>query len=244
LFTKAFSSQPLFGYYNPVSPPSILQAENELFEIIEKEGPFDGVLGFSGGGGLAAQLVVSDLFRHPNKLPSERPFRFAIFINGTTPFRVFKLEDEDVLPGPETEDGMVSEARRILLRSSAVRKKAEISDEDRLGHDAMLSLIDGFETRTLRNGKSFLSDGSYGIYRYGLDDNGGEALIRIPTLHIRDPGEDEYEVDQGINLLKLCEPSFVREFHHSYGHDFPRGRREIKQISQLIRETAQDSLYI
>ncbi|KAI1505138.1 serine hydrolase FSH [Biscogniauxia marginata] len=244
LYTTSFTDQPLYGYYNPISPPSILQTEEELFEIIERDGPFDGVLGFSGGAGLAAQLIVRDLFKHPEKQPSERPFRFAIFFNGTTPFNIFRVDEADVLPEREPAHDMIAEAHKVLMRSSAVRKKEEISDEDRQGHDTMLSLIDKFETRTLRTGQSFISDGTYGIYRYSVADNNGEPLIRIPTLHVRDPGEDEDDVNHGLNLLKICDPAFVREFNHTYGHDFPRGRREIKAISQLIRDTAQDSLYI
>ncbi|KAL9122565.1 MAG: hypothetical protein Q9187_000879 [Circinaria calcarea] len=236
--------QGLYGYYNPISPASIRQAEEELFEIIENEGPFDGVLGYSGGAGLAAQLIVRDLIENPKKLLSERPFRFAVFINGTTPFRIFRVKDEDILPGAGPAHDMIAEANRVLMRSSAVRKKEEVSDEDRMSHDAMLALIDGFETRTLRNGTTFISNGEYGIYRHSPDESNGEPLIRIPTLHIRDPGEDEDDVNHGLNLLKLCDPTLVREFQHTYGHDFPRGRKEMKQISQLVRDIAQDSFYI
>lgn len=215
-----------------------------MLDIIEDEGPFDGVLGYSGGAGLAAQLIIRDQERYPDKLPSERPFRFAIFFNGTTPFRIFKVDEENVLPGEQSADSMIAEARQVLMRSSAVRKKEEISDEDRQGHDTMLGLIDRFTTRTLATGQQFISDGTYGIYRYSLHDNGGDPLIRIPTLHVRDPGEDEDDVNHGLNLLGICDPAHVREFNHQYGHDFPRGRKEIKAISQLIRDTAQDSLYV
>jgi hypothetical protein len=96
LFTTSFSDQPLYGYYNPISAASIAQTETELLEIIDNEGPFDGVLGYSGGGGLAAQLIIRDQERYPGKMPSERPFRFAVFFNGTTPFRTFKVGEENV----------------------------------------------------------------------------------------------------------------------------------------------------
>jgi hypothetical protein len=244
LFTTSFSDQPLYGYYNPISAASIAQTETELLDIVEAEGPFDGVLGYSSGAGLAAQLIVRDQERYPNKMPSERPFRFAIFFNGTTPFRIFKVDEESILPGELPTDSMIAEAHKVLMRSSAVRKKEEISDEDRQGHDTMLALIDRFTTHTLATGQQFISDGTYGMYRYSKQGNGGEPLISIPTLHVRDPGEDQDDVNHGLNLLGICDPAFVREFNHSYGHDFPRGRKEIKTISQLIRDTAQDSLFI
>jgi hypothetical protein len=228
-----------------VSPISVLEAQQELSRVVEESGPFDGCLGFCGGASIAAQLIISDLLDHPDKLASERPFRFAVFVNGATPFRVFRLGDEDVLPEKGPAHEMISEAENLLLRPSAVRKRGEVSEDQRLSHEQLKQLIDRFETRTLANGQSFISDGEYGMYRYNLNDNGGMPIIPFPTLHIRDPSEDLVgDVDHGMNLWKLCDPRLVREFHHTYGHDFPRGRREMKKISQLIRQTAQDAISI
>ena len=47
LYTKQFSDLPLYTYYNPFDPESILQSEKDLEQIIATEGPFDGVLGYS-----------------------------------------------------------------------------------------------------------------------------------------------------------------------------------------------------
>ena len=243
LFTKEVSGEPLYAYYNPVALDTVVRAEEDLLSLIEDEGPFDGCLGFCGGAMIAGQIILQDFLKYPDKQPSERPFRFAVFINGATPIRVFNLEDEELRPDVGPPHAIVAEAESILLRPSATRKKDEMSDEERIGYETLRELIGRFETRYLKNGQSFISDGEYGMYRYNLDDNGGKPIITIPTLHIRDPSEDLVgEVDHGMNLWQLCDPAFAKEFHHTYGHDFPRGRREMKKISQLIRETAQDSM--
>ena len=154
------------------------------------------------------------------------------------------MSDEEIRPEVGPPHDIVAEAESILLRPSATRKKDEMSDEERIGYEKLRELISRFETRYLEGGQSFISDGEYGMYRYNLDDNAGKPIITVPTLHIRDPSEDLVgEVDHGLNLWKLCDPAFAKEFHHSYGHDFPRGTREMKKISQLIRDTAQESMF-
>lgn len=60
-----------------------------LYEIIEQEGPFDGVLGFSQG----ATFAFGFLAQHAKKYPYEPPyalFRCAIFICSLPPFRMGK----------------------------------------------------------------------------------------------------------------------------------------------------------
>lgn len=63
----------------------ILEAYDLLYECISIHGPFDGVLGFSHGGTLAAGFLI----HHAKMLPQEPPlFRCAIFVNSLPPFRM------------------------------------------------------------------------------------------------------------------------------------------------------------
>jgi len=61
-------------------------AVNEAFEfvsdVIEDEGPFDGIIGFSQGAALASSYILQD-----SKLPHpKRPFKCAIFFCASMPF--------------------------------------------------------------------------------------------------------------------------------------------------------------
>lgn len=241
LYTTAFSKSPLYAYYNPLAPPSIIQTETELEEIIERDGPFDGVLGYSGGAALAAEIIIRDQIANPFKLPSERPFRFAIFINGASPLKVFRLEDEAVSDDEVDCSDMTSEAENMFLRPSAIRHKDGVSAEDQADHEAMLAELQRCTGRMLMDGQHFISDGEYGLCRHELRE-GDDPLIDIPTLHIRSTDEDHIDPHHGLHLLGICDQSCATEFHHAYGHDFPRGRREMKKIAQLIRETAEESM--
>ncbi|KAJ5103217.1 hypothetical protein N7532_003746 [Penicillium argentinense] len=68
----------------------ILEAYELLYETIALHGPFDGVLGFSHGGTLAAGFMIHHAKLHQNRmLPPEPPlFRCAIFVNSLPPFHM------------------------------------------------------------------------------------------------------------------------------------------------------------
>jgi hypothetical protein len=238
LYTTSFSKLPLYTYYNPLDPHSILQTESELLQIIKDEGPFDGVLAYSGGASLAAQLIIKDMQDHPFKLPHERPFRFAIFINGASPLHVFKCTDAELNAGPDEDvevSSLVQEATSIFLRPSAVRKKGQFAEEDQPDVNRMLYLLATLKEKRLADGTRFLTDGEHGLTRYNAA--GSRILIDIPTLHVRSPIEDDRH--HGLHLMEMCEPTTRKEFHHMYGHDFPRGRAEMKKIAELIRLIAE-----
>ena len=240
LYTTSFSKLPLYAYYNPLSPVSIIQTETELEALIAKEGPLDGVLGYSGGAALAAEIIIRDTINHPFKLPDERPFRFAIFINGASPLRVFDMAKADVTNDTFDPSIMTNEAKSMFLRPSALRHKDGVSDEDQADHAAMLALLEACEGRILSDGTAFLSNGEHGLCRFEVEKD-GPPLIDIPTLHIRSLEEDKHDPHHGLHLMGLCDPGKRKEFHHSHGHDFPRGRVEMKKISQLIRELAEEA---
>jgi hypothetical protein len=230
----------LYTYYNPLSPASILQTETELEELITREGPFDGVLGYSGGAALAAEIIIRDAMANPFSLPEERPFRFAIFINGASPLRVFRLEDEELSDTEFDPSVLLTEAESMFLRPSALRHKEGVKPEDQADHTAMLTLLKSCEGKMLADGTAFISNSEFGLCRFepGEDD---EPLIDIPTLHVRSLDEDEVDPHHGLHLLGLCNKAKATEFHHAHGHDFPRGRVEMKKISRLIRDVAEDA---
>ncbi|KAF2207328.1 hypothetical protein CERZMDRAFT_102425 [Cercospora zeae-maydis SCOH1-5] len=233
LHTADFSKFPLYAYYNALDPSSIVQTHAELREIIAREGPFDGVLGYSGGAALASELLISQ-----DPLALDPIFRFAIFINGASPLRVFKLEDAETAEDTFDPTAALDQARSMFLRPSALRHKDGVSEEDQANHAKLLSLLDVLEGKMLADGTPFLSNGTFGLSRWDLGKGGG-PLINIPTLHIRSVAEDHDDPHHGLHLLGLCEPSEAQEIHHGFGHDFPRGRQFTKQIADTIRDMAE-----
>jgi hypothetical protein len=136
--------------------------------------------------------------------------------------------------GDATNSEFVKEAEQILLRRSALHKKTHVAEEDQPDQDAIVELLSKLKVRHLQDGTPVATDGIYGFTRF--EEQHEQILIDVPTLHVRSPG-DELMPGQD-NLLNMCDETKRLEFHHRYGHDFPRGRAEMKKIAQLIREVA------
>ena len=66
-----------------------MEAYDLLYETIEEDGPFDGVLGFSHGGTLAAGFLAHHAKQHPY---GPAPFQCAIFISSLPPFQIDDAE--------------------------------------------------------------------------------------------------------------------------------------------------------
>ena len=90
---SGFYDGPYYSYYrfprsisdNGTDGESLLSAYDRLQDVVDEEGPFDGVLGFSHGGTLAAGFLIHRAKLYPQELPL---FRCAIFINSLPPFRM------------------------------------------------------------------------------------------------------------------------------------------------------------
>lgn len=232
MFTTQFSNLPQYAYYNPLVPSSVVDAEEHLLDLIEQEGGFDGVLGYSGGAAFAAQAII----RHSQRDTSEPLFRFAIFINGGTPIKAFSLSEEKILVDVVDTTALDKELEATYLRPSNMRvRKGDSREEAERAIESRKKEIKAVQTGKLADGRYFLRSGELGLTRYGGAEDG--PLIDIPSLHIRCPTEDD--ADLGLNLLNLCNPELVREHHHPFGHDFPRGQDEMRKISEKIMELAE-----
>ncbi|PNS14518.1 Dihydrofolate reductase [Sphaceloma murrayae] len=89
-YIKLVYPPPYLAYYPIARPDLVREAQAYMREVIEDEGPFDGVMGFSQGAALAASLVLE----HAKYSPLTTLFKFAVFICGTLPFNV---DDENGL---------------------------------------------------------------------------------------------------------------------------------------------------
>lgn len=67
-----------YAYYDITSPETFIAALDRLEAYIEEEGPFEGVMAYSQGAGLAAMLLVRRQYLQPHK---QLPFKCAIFFS-------------------------------------------------------------------------------------------------------------------------------------------------------------------
>lgn len=203
--------------------------------ILKTDGPFDGVFAYSGGAALAAELLIDAAQSEPTAEPL---FRFAIFVNGASPIRVFGVDDIDTTPGTVDVSDTFQEAQNMFLRPSALRHKPGVSPQDATSHAHLLGLLAKLQGRMMSDGTPFLSDGTHGLCRWERA-KGEPALIEIPTLHVRSTAKDEMDPHHGKHLMGLCDEFGLDEIHHEFGHDFPRGRGLMGRIAEAIREVAE-----
>lgn len=72
-------------YVDYNSTESCLKGLRDLEQLVDEEGPFDGVMSFSLGATLAASLMVHKLLKDPRKERLQPTFRCAIFFCGGIP---------------------------------------------------------------------------------------------------------------------------------------------------------------
>ena len=233
MYTTQFSNLPQYTYANPLTPTRVLQSELELIQFVQDIGDFDGVLGYSGGAAFAAQAMIRHSLQDSTAIPL---FRFAIFINGGTPLKAFNLEDELLLTGAVDTSRLDQELEDIYLRPSNLRvRKGDNHGDAEAAIATRKEEIKQLTTGGLKDGRLFVTDGKAGLTRYAKEADG--VLINIPTLHIRCLAEED--PDLGLNLLRLCDPYQNRELFHEFGHDFPRGAREMRKIAEAIIELSE-----
>ena len=107
-----------FYEMNP-SASQLLQAHEYLDEIVEEDGPFEGILGFSQGAEVAASLLLYQ--------GQDVKFKFAVFIGGTPPFDVSALASgKDSKPVKMCADTHTARIRiptaHVIGRSDAYRE--------------------------------------------------------------------------------------------------------------------------
>ena len=79
---------PYLCYYDVPLESKIRAAQQYISDIVEEEGPFDGILGFSQGAALAASILLERERLGLQHRPYGLAFRFAVFICATRPWDV------------------------------------------------------------------------------------------------------------------------------------------------------------
>jgi len=217
IYTDMFADTGLWEYYDLLDPYNVIETEQELLELIAEDGPYDGVLGYSQGASLAMQAIIRFAVDNPTATADQFPVRFAIFINCTTPLRIFDMA-EKCAPDIPTADEADASLYRMMARANPL-----------LDSNAL------FPAR-LANGRRILTDNTIGLTKADPAYDG--HLVKIPTLHIRCPDDKE---QFGKEAESLCEKTGVRQYFHHHDHDFPRGYEEMRAISVAIREVAEAS---
>lgn len=84
-----------FDYFERTSASSLQSALSNLSTFFSLEGPYDAILGFSMGAGLAATYLIQCALQNPT---AELPVKCAVFFSGQTAWDLNALKDGNVMP--------------------------------------------------------------------------------------------------------------------------------------------------
>lgn len=175
--------------------------------MLEEEGPFDGLLGFSQGAALCASILLqaSSKIRPQKSLP----VKFAVFICGILPWTLGEAPSIGPKRAIEPNFGRYSDGDANKSTSVAV---------------AEAELYASFDESAL------LLDPSTRVH-----PSTSPVRISIPTAHIMGGPKDEYFSDsQALAKLGDEERGGVRLFNHGQGHIVPRGAEATKRAGDAI----------
>ena len=211
---------PYLCYYDLPTPEKVQSAFDYINEVIEEEGPFDGVFGFSQGAALASSMMLE----HSKRKPLDDLFKFAVFIAASLPFNLddttgmkhWESAVHTAIKGAPSAFG--GEFAGELMADEDSGRTNSSEDEDNENHTR------GFPLRPWMLGTKTL------LGRYHPDRH--KVRISVPTLHIMSD-VDQY-LGQSENLVRLCNTEASSVVKHDAGHRVPRDKDfEVKAIAGL-----------
>lgn len=197
-------------------------------EVIEEEGPFDGVFGFSQGAALASSMMLE----HAKRNPLDDLFKLAVFIAASLPFN---LDDTTGMTHWETAvrtakrgapSAFGGEFAGELMVDQASGSDNSSEDEDDENHTR------GFPLRPWMLGTQTL------LGRYHPDRH--KARISVPTLHIM--SDVDHYLGQSENLAKLCNAGVSSVVKHDAGHRVPRSKEFEEKAAAGLDTVVRSSL--
>lgn len=213
---ELFYPPPYYSFYRGTGVSVVRAAHDWLRELLDREGPYDGVMLFSQG----CSLISSFLMYHQAETPHLLlPFKVAIFICGGVPLAV--IEDLGVQVSAKARELDARTSKQLQQRASAVETAAP-------GTDYWIEVDER------------LFDPSAPIEPsdvFGLDFTKiNKPLISIPTVHIY--GSKDPRFPASVQLAHFCESSMKRTYDHGGGHDVPRTKEVSENIAELVRWSA------
>jgi hypothetical protein len=230
-----------------------------LQSVIEEDGPYDGIIGFSEGAALAASYLLSKEYRAALgdvDVYPENELRLAVFFNSVKPYS----PSEQI--GSDAAKQFQLDLRRhslFLKGQSAERRKSSISQEQ-IGvlaerRQSMLSQRRGSviawkssggmhgrrASTTSTNDEEVDEKTQSQVWNslfppvFCFDPDAFPYKIQIPTLNIIG-AKDQFQ-DYSMELTRFCDPEQMEVAVLDIGHDIPRSGEGLERIAEAFELT-------
>lgn len=245
---------PYFIWHQKYDPKSVESVHDYLESVIEEDGPYDGIIGFSEGAALAASYLLSKEYRATLGDISEHPeneFKMAVFFNSVKAYS----------PSEEIGNDAAEEFQRELRRHSRflkgqVERRRSSASQDLGEMDALAerrqSMLSARRQSVIAWKESVITERKASIASIDdeeLDEKSQLQLwdslfqpvfcfdpisfpcrIQIPTLNVIGT-KDQFQ-DYSKELTKLCDPVQMEVAMLDVGHDIPRSGEGLVKIAE------------
>jgi len=208
-----YFSGPFYCFYELPTPDEVQEAYDLIWDTIEEDGPFDGIIGFSQGGALASSFIMADA----RSSQPQQPFKCGIFFCASMPF------------DPASPAFTVNPVDGTCYYADTGKLIEAFDVTQSIPETASAGWSGTYDEKT-----KFL-------HRYTSPyANPGKAKMMIPTAHVVGLEDDYYK--QGCALRDLCTLHNRHFIEHKLGHDIPKDRMSTTKIVHCIQQMLSDVL--
>ncbi|KAI4255609.1 MAG: hypothetical protein LQ352_002497 [Teloschistes flavicans] len=219
-----YRTGPFFSHTQGYSPVDIAHAIGYLEDILEDEGPFDGIFGFSQG----AALTLSYFYQQQ---AAANPLRvkFACLFSTAMPC------------SPDAGMGATIISKLRALHYD-IADRARCNGQDlTIAEQEFVNVLQQTVVDAADNDPLFpWSD--MDVYRYGEHDAIPRVMypsllaqkIQIPTIHVWGQNDFRYMIKMAEVARSICEESMAKTVLHTGWHDIPKRQTEIKAVIRRI----------
>ena len=220
-----FFPPPYYTFWRGTDAEDLKSAHVWLLELLDRQGPYDGVVCFSQG----CSLIASFIIYHNNERPEEPlPFAAAIFICGGIP--LVMLSDLGLPVSAEAWEINKRTSRELQEKAGAAGDQVQAVLEGDL--EARRGLWDRTDTLEQDPLAPFPTDRT-NVFGLNFTQFPDQLKINIPTVHIYGSKDPRYP--SSVQLAHFSEEGRRRTFDHAGGHDIPRTTVVSNQIAELVK---------
>ena len=252
---------PYLAWHSQYDPEYISEVHDFLASVIEEDGPYDGIIGFSQGASLAASLLLCHEYTKSRR-PDEQLgplFKVAIFFNAVMLFspsqdvgsditEAIKLQEKKHMgflegkiqlpPSPtvETPDSSstTSSSAPIVFH---IPNWSSTSSTSLSSLSSMSSAEDEPTQEIKRARKRSVALESFSLLKaptvFGFPPESTSYRIPIPTLHVI--GADDEFAEHSEKLVQLCRSDKAEVMMvKDGGHDLPRTKAALDECARLF----------
>ncbi|KAH8821475.1 serine hydrolase FSH [Xylogone sp. PMI_703] len=222
-----FYDGPYYVYFRQPTAEHVKPAIEWLYNYLEKNGPYDVLMGFSQGCSLISALL---LYHAHERRSDPLPFKGAIFICGGIPLPI--LEDMGYEVPQEAKDISAKTSTALTATAGSISEVAAAMSND----GSRRGLWDEM------NGLAHDPDAGFPTDKtnvYGLDFTvfPQDLFVKIPTVHVY--GRKDPRLPAGMQLAHFCDEgqfgSNRKVYDHGGGHDVPKTTAVGAYIASLVR---------